>query len=98
MVVDDDHAALSLQVVEVAQSLHLLKGDQHIGRALADYGGVDLFAVADLRRDAAAALAHAVYLAHLDVIAGLDERVAKYLAGQNGALAADAAEDDVFNV
>lgn len=90
--------AFDLHVVEVAQGFHLLEGHQHVGRALADYGGVDLVAVADLGRDAAAALAHAVYLAHLDVIAGLDERVAKYLAGQDGALAADAAEDDVLNV
>ena len=94
-VVDDDAAALAEAGCPTG-GLQLLKGNDVVGLALVDDGGVYAVAVADVGDHAAAALAHAVDLGHLDVVALLQQQSAQKLTGQQAALAADTNDHDIF--
>lgn len=81
----DNHLAVCLQEAGIAGSFHFFKGNEDIRRAFADDGRVNFGAKADLRTDAAAALAHAVDFAvdfgHLDIVAMSDEAYGEDFAG-----------------
>lgn len=64
----DDHLAVFLEEAGIAGGFHFFKGDEDICCSFADDGRIDFFAEADLRADAATALAHAVDFRHLDIV------------------------------
>ena len=103
---DDRHGVDSLrirqqnaalfEVFRPAGGLQQFKAHDDVRFALVDDRGIDLVAAAHIGDDAAAALAHAVHLADLDVIAVFQQNAAQQLAGQQRALTADADNHDVF--
>ena len=97
-VVIDDGPAVGVQELRVADGFHLLQRHHDVGLTLAEHGAIDLLAPADLRGHAAAALGHAVYLALLDVIAGLHKAVGHDLGDQDGALTAHTYQQAAFHI
>ena len=85
-----DQQAARLEPVHVAQGLHRLEREEHVGGAGRDERRVDLVAEAQVAGHAAAALGHAVDLALLDVVALGQGDAAEHVAGEHHALAADA--------
>ena len=91
-----DYRAALLEVGQRAQRLQLLKGQHHVGLTVFHQRRMHPVAYAHIGDDVAAALGHAVYLAHLYVHAVVGGQRTQYAAGQQSALPAHAGYHNVY--
>ncbi len=91
-----DHGAAHLQIGQEPGGLQLLEGQDHIGLAGFDNGGIDLVPIADIGDHRATPLAHAVDLADFYIEALVHHGIAQNTAGKQGALPAHADNHNAF--
>ncbi len=96
VVVAHDGDSVLLEIRDVAQGFGGLERDEEIG--IADVGdhGPDRASDAHDGRHGAAALGHAVDFRELHVVSRRNGGARQQIGGENGALSADAAEQDGF--